>query len=81
MVTSVLNNKDPYKDMTLLRAIRWIIDCWTHNVSKETIANCFLHSQLLRHREEVGNRLLNRDQDRAERDEVMRLAAELVRSN
>jgi hypothetical protein len=56
MVTAVLNNKDLYKDITLLRAIQWIVDCWTRNVSKETIANCFLYSQLLRRREGLANK-------------------------
>ena len=46
MVSQTLEEENPLKTTTILTAIRWVLDAWKNDVSKETIANCWRHSQL-----------------------------------
>jgi len=47
MVTCTLTDKDPIKEMTVLRACQWIVDVWMHEVTADTISNCWVKSKLL----------------------------------
>ena len=41
-----LQDRDPLREVTLLRAIGWIIEAWTNGVKSLTVNNCWIKSQL-----------------------------------